>query len=310
VTSVEQLEALREVGFNRLSMGVQDFTPEVQKAIHRHQSEEQTAALIAAARRLGFVSVNVDLVYGLPHQTVAGFGRSIDAVLGMGVDRVACYSYAHVPWLKKHQRAIPEAALPRGPAKFELFALAWDKFTGAGMVPVGMDHFARPQDEMARALGAGTLHRNFMGYTTKASDDMIAFGVTAIADVAGAFVQGERELPRWQAAVAAGRLPVHKGWRRSADDDARRQVILDLMCRFRVRYADHEPRLGEKFATRFAAELERLADLERDGLVERRADELAVTEVGRVFIRNVCMAFDAWLPRQAAEQRPVFSRTV
>ena len=303
VTSVEQLQALREVGFNRLSMGVQDFTPEVQEAIHRHQGEEQTANLIAAARKLGFLSINVDLVYGLPYQTVAGFGSSIDAVLRMGIDRVVCYSYAHVPWLKKHQRVIPEAALPKGPAKFELFATAWQKFTDAGFVSVGMDHFARREDEMARALEAGTLHRNFMGYTTKKSDDMVAFGVTSIADVAGAFVQSERELPLWQAAVEAGRLPVHKGWRRTADDEARRAVILDLMCRFRVRYAEHPG-----FAERFAPELERLRPFEAEGMLVLGPDGIAVTEVGRAFIRNVCMVFDAYLPQQ--QSKPVFSRTV
>jgi oxygen-independent coproporphyrinogen-3 oxidase len=306
VTTHDHLVALRESGFNRISMGVQDFTPEVQDAIHRHQPVEVTAALVADARRLGFSSVNIDLVYGLPRQTVAGFGASVATVIAMGADRVACYSYAHVPWLKKHQAVIAEAELPRGAAKFRLFQEAFERFTAAGYVPVGMDHFARAGDELAVAADAGTLHRNFMGYTTKASDDMLGLGVTAIGEVAGAFVQSERDIPAWRAAVLAGALPVHRGWRRTADDEVRRRIIMDLMCSFRVRFADHAG--PAPFATRFAPELERLVEYAREGMVELSGDAIAVTPLGRIFVRNLCMVFDAYLERDPG--RPVFSRTI
>lgn len=307
VTTREHLVALAESGCNRISMGVQDFDSTVQEAIHRHQPYETTRQLIAWARELGFASVNLDLVYGLPHQTADGFARSLEQVHQLGPDRIACYGYAHVPWLKKHQRLIDEQALPRGADKLALYRLALDFFADRDYEPIGMDHFARPGDELAVAARSGRLHRNFMGYTTHAADEMLAFGVTAIGEVDGAFAQNVKEVAEWREMLARGELPVHRGHRRSSDDDARRRIILDLMCRFRLRFADHGGRVA--FAERYGDALERLRPMVDDGLAAIDAEGITVTPVGRLLVRNLAMAFDAYLEPRAASQ-PRFSRTV
>jgi oxygen-independent coproporphyrinogen-3 oxidase len=308
VTSKQHLEALAAGGCTRLSMGVQDFDATVQRAIHREQSFELTADLIATARALGFTSINVDLVYGLPHQHLDGFARTLQLVDRLAPDRVACYGYAHVPWLKKHQTVIDEAALPRGTDKLALLRVAIGHFAGAGYEAIGMDHFARGSDELAVAARAGTLHRNFMGYTTRPASEMVAFGVTAIGEIDGAFVQNHKEVAQWRELVERGEVPVHKGHRRSADDDARRRIILDLMCRFRLRWHDHG---GEAaFRQRYAAELARLQPMVDDGLCTIAADGIAVHASGRLLVRNLCMAFDAYLDRGPAPAAGRFSRTV
>jgi oxygen-independent coproporphyrinogen-3 oxidase len=208
VTSVEQLEVLRAEGFNRLSLGVQDFTPEVQQAVNRVQSYELTRDIIDAGRRLGYSSVNIDLIYGLPYQTVEGFSRTLDQVLTLGPDRVAVYSFAFVPWIRAHMKHLPEEALPGPTLKLELLARTIDAFVGAGYCQIGMDHFARPDDELARAIDKRSLHRNFMGYTVQSARDMIAFGVSGIGDVQGAFVQNVKKLSEYYTALDAHRLPV------------------------------------------------------------------------------------------------------
>ncbi|HLQ38879.1 MAG TPA: oxygen-independent coproporphyrinogen III oxidase [Planctomycetota bacterium] len=308
VTTRDHLVALAAGGCNRISMGVQDFDRTVQQAIHREQSFEMTAELIAAARQLGFQSINLDLVYGLPHQTEASFARSLALVHQLAPDRVACYSYAHVPWLKKHQQLIDEAALPRGLQKLQLYRLALEHFTGLGYEPIGMDHFARGGDELALAAAQGRLHRNFMGYTTRPADEMLAFGVTAIGEVDGAFVQNHKDVPEWSACVERGELPTHRGHRRSAEDDQRRAIVLDLMCRFHLAFADHGGRLA--FAGRYAAELQRLRPMVDDGLCTIDDAGIRVTPVGRLLVRNLCMAFDAYLDHQAPASPGRFSRTV
>ena len=308
VTTPEHLTALRQSGFNRISMGVQDFDPKVQEAIHRVQSIEQTRAIVDGARALGFVSANLDLVYGLPHQTLDGFRRTIGEALAIGPDRVACYSYAHVPWLKKHQSVIPEDALPLGADKLALYLAALQDFTDAGYVPVGMDHFARSSDELAQALGTKRLHRNFMGYTVQPASEMVSFGITAISEVDGAFAQNHKPLGEWARHVESGELPVERGLQRSADDEARRAIILDLMCRFRCAFADHGGTAA--FRATYAKELAALVPMAQDGIVELHDDAIAVTELGRVFVRNVCMAFDAYLDQAKAGTGPRYSRTV
>ncbi|GAB4155203.1 MAG: oxygen-independent coproporphyrinogen III oxidase [Planctomycetota bacterium] len=306
ITTREHLEALAEAGINRVSMGVQDFSEEVQRAIHRMQSVEQTKAVVDTARELGFRSANIDMVYGLPFQTPERFQQTLEAVREIGPDRVACYSYAHVPWLKKHQRLIPESALPRGGQKLVLYRQALRFFLDSGYEAIGMDHFARANDDLAIAAREGRLHRNFMGYTTFPASDMLSFGVTAIGEVDGAFAQNVKDVPEWRSRVLAGELPVHRGHRRSAEDSARRAIILDLMCRFRLRFADHGG--ADRFRAAYAAELEDLAPMIDDGLCSVGGEGIEVTELGRLFVRNIAMVFDAYLRDGSRAGR--FSRTV
>jgi oxygen-independent coproporphyrinogen-3 oxidase len=308
VTTREQLEALRAAGFNRISMGVQDLDPQVQEAIHRIQPVEMTRDLVTAARELGFVSVNLDVVYGLPLQTPESFGRSIDEILRLNPDRLACYGYAHVPWLKKHQQVIDEASLPKGRGKLALYLVALEKFQAAGFAAIGMDHFAKPGDALALAADRGELHRNFMGYTTQPAEDMLSFGMTSISEIAGAFAQNDKTLADYEGPIDRGELPVHRGMRRSADDEARRRIILDLMCRFRLRFADHGGR--EAFLAKYGPAVEALQPMAEDGLCGIDEDGILVAPAGRMLVRNLAMPFDAYLEAQRAGQKPMFSRTV
>lgn len=310
VTSPAQLAALRARGFNRVSFGVQDFTPAVQEAVARIQSEPLTRALVDEARRLGYVSVNIDLIYGLPLQDVESFGRSVDAVIALRPERVAAYSYAHVPWIRAHQKGIDPALLPAAEAKLALFAVAMDRFLAAGYQQIGMDHFALPGDDLASAAAAGRLHRNFMGYTTRPASDMVGVGVSAIGDVAGAFAQNTKKLSAYYAAIDAGRFPTERGYELDADDELRRRVITELMCASRLDVAAIERQYDIRFGEYFARELEELeAGPVHDGLLHVGDAELRLTEVGRLLVRNVCMVFDRHL-RARTEEKPVFSRTV
>jgi oxygen-independent coproporphyrinogen-3 oxidase len=309
VTTTEHLDTLRELGFNRLSVGVQDFTTDVQEAIGRRQTFEQTVALVDRARALGFRSVNLDLIYGLPLQTAATFRETLDLVAGIRPERLAIYSYAHVPWLKGHQRKIPEAQLPAPSTKLELLVTAVTRLTAAGYVSIGMDHFAVPEDELARAAREGTLWRNFMGYTVRRGSDLVACGMTGIGDIDGTFFQNRRKLHEYERAVEAEGLAVERGYAPTPDDRLRRHVITALMCDFRVRREDVERRFGIRFDEAFARELEELRPLEADGLVRVDGGGITVPESGRLFVRNVCMVFDALLKRHGKE-RPRWSRTV
>lgn len=310
VTSPEQLEVLRELGFNRLSMGVQDFTPEVQRAVNRIQPERDTHALFARARALGFQSINVDLIYGLPLQTVESFGQAVDAVIAMRPDRLAVYSFAYVPWIRAHQKGIRTEELPAPERKLELFVEARHRLLEAGYAAIGMDHFALPGDELARASEAGTLHRNFMGYTVRPAPDMVGVGVSAIGDVAGGFAQNTKKLSTYYSALDAGRFPIERGYRLDRDDLLRRHVITRLMCNFRLERRAVEERFGVDFQGYFAAELAELrAGPVADGFLEMDEEGLRVTAEGRLFVRNVCMSFDRHL-RAKRQDEPVFSRTV
>jgi oxygen-independent coproporphyrinogen-3 oxidase len=309
VTSLEHLETLRRIGFNRLSMGIQDFTPEVQRAVHRVQGYEMTRDLILAARRLGFESVNVDLIYGLPYQTAATFGQTVKQVIGLAPDRVAMFSYAHVPWLKKQQGSFA-GHLPEGMEKFRIFRIGLDEFLEAGYVYIGLDHFARPEDELAVAQRERTLHRNFQGYTTKAGADLYGMGVSSISAIGDSYAQNQRALLPYQEAVARRGIATMRGYRLSPDDRIRRSVIGRLLCHTIIRKDEVEKELGIVFDEYFAAELARLEEFRSDGLVELDGPEIRVVGLGRIFIRNVAMVFDAYLEDQAPESRPLFSRTL
>ena len=311
VTTREQITLLRRLGFNRLSFGVQDFTTTVQEAIQRRQSEQATRALYAFARETGFESINFDLVYGLPRQTVESFQRTLASVVDMRPDRIAVYSYAHVPWLRPNQKTIDPAELPDADLKRQLLGAAIASFTSAGYESIGMDHFALHDDELAVAARERRLHRNFMGYTTRPAPDSVALGMSAISDVAGAFSQNHKSLARYYEAIDAGRLPVERGYALDDDDKLRRFVIAELMCNFRLDTAQVEQRFGIDLAEYFQRELTQLAEDNgpvADGLLTIEPDGLTVTTRGRLFVRNICMVFDRYLA--AHKDRPVFSRTI
>jgi oxygen-independent coproporphyrinogen III oxidase len=310
VTSRDHLDCLVELGFNRLSMGVQDLTPEVQRAITRDQTYEETAELMEYARKAGFTEgINLDLVYGLPEQKLEPFDSNLDRILGLRPDRVAVYSFAYVPWIKGHQRKLDKEALPSPELKLQLYLRAMERFLGAGYEPIGMDHFALPQDELAAAAREGRLHRNFMGYSVMPASDMIAFGISGIGEVQGAFFQNEKKLSTYYEALDAGRLPVSRGYVLDEDDRVRQYVIQQIMCNFRIAKADVAERFGVEFEVYFARSLEALREMEEAGFVERTEEGLRVREEGRLFVRNVCMAFDRYLAAKAGD-KPVFSRTV
>jgi oxygen-independent coproporphyrinogen-3 oxidase len=313
VTSAEQLEVMRRLGFNRLSMGVQDFAPEVQEAVNRVQSYDETRALVERARALGYRSINIDLIYGLPYQTVEGFGRTLHQVLTLRPERVAVYSFAFVPWMKAHMKHLPESSLPGRDLKVALLGLARSAFGNAGYSQIGIDHFAVPEDELAQALDRRVLHRNFMGYTVQSARDMVALGVSAIGDVQGAFVQNTKKLNEYYDALDAGRFPIERGYALDRDDEIRRHVITTLMCNAHLDIRETERRLDIDFAGYFATELSELTGPESaqaDGLVRVSREAIAVTPLGRLFVRNVCMVFDRYLRARTAGPTPVFSRTI
>jgi oxygen-independent coproporphyrinogen III oxidase len=309
VTSRDHLETLRRLGFNRLSMGIQDFEPRVQKTIHRVQPYEMTRDTIQAARQLGFESLNVDLIYGLPYQTSESFCAAIEQVLTLAPDRVAMFSYAHVPWLKKQQGSFA-VHLPEGMEKFRIFRAGLEAFLAAGYLYIGMDHFARPADELAVAQGNRTLHRNFQGYTTKAGADLCGMGVSAISSIGDAYAQNRREVLAYQSTVAARGIATMRGYRLSEDDRIRRAVIGRLLCHTVIPKAEVEREFGIDFDDYFAPELEQLKETSADGLVTLKRDDIRVTPLGRIFIRNVAMTFDRYLRDQHMDKRPLFSKTL
>jgi oxygen-independent coproporphyrinogen III oxidase len=309
VTSRGHLETLRKLGFNRLSMGIQDFQPKVQETIHRVQPYEMTRDLIAASRALGFESLNVDLIYGLPYQTAASFQDTIDQVLTLAPDRVAMFSYAHVPWLKKQQGAFA-THLPEGPEKFRIFRAGLERFLSAGYVYIGMDHFARPEDELAIAQSNRTLHRNFQGYTTKAGADLYGMGVSAISSIGDSYAQNLREIPAYQNTVAYRGIATMRGYRLSPDDIIRRSVIGRLLCHTVIPKHELERQFAISFDEYFAPEIASLEEPAADGLVTLDSAEIRVTPLGRIFIRNVAMVFDHYLHEQQMDQKPLFSKTL
>jgi oxygen-independent coproporphyrinogen-3 oxidase len=292
----EHVVALREIGARRASIGVQDTNPRVQLAIHRFQPHPLNAQAFAWLREAGFDSINVDLIFGLPLQTPESFAATIDEVLGLDPDRLSVFSYAHVPWIKPAQRIFDDREqLPTADEKLAMFAVAHEKLTAAGYIDVGLDHFARPDDELAVALREGTLHRNFQGYSTRGGASLYSFGISSISSTADSYRQNAKTLPEWRAALDAGRLPVDRGLRLTEEDTRRRTIIMRLMCERRLDYAALSRKLGIDVATRYASEIASLADLEADGLVRRTAAGIEVTRVGVPLLRVIAMRFDATL---------------
>jgi oxygen-independent coproporphyrinogen-3 oxidase len=309
VTSQAHLEALRRMGFNRLSMGIQDFHPEVQQAIHRVQPMEMTRSLIERARKLGFDSINVDLIYGLPLQTAERFAHTVEQVVEISPDRVAMFSYAHVPWLRKQQGALA-TRLPEGMEKFHIFRAGLERFLSAGYQYIGMDHFARPTDELAVAQRNRTLHRNFQGYTTKAGADLYGMGVSAISSVGLCYAQNDRVVAPYRERIEKRGLATMRGYRVTQEDLLRRTVINRILCHGVLHMSEIEKEFGIVFNQTFAPELERLAPFAADELVELGPDVLRTTLLGRIFIRNIAMVFDPYLEQQKLESRPLFSKTL
>jgi oxygen-independent coproporphyrinogen-3 oxidase len=306
----QDMPVLAAAGFNRASLGVQDFDPAVQHAVNRVQSVEETRAIVDACRAAGMRSVNIDLIYGLPGQSLEGFGRSLDIVTAIHPDRLAVYSYAHLPQLFKPQKQIDETLLLDGEAKLALLQLAVEKLSAAGYVYIGMDHFALPGDELAIAKSRGDLHRNFMGYTTHADSDLVGLGVSAISHIANTYSQNPRDLPSWEAAIDAGRLPVFRGMVLDEDDELRADLIQSLMCQGEIRVKDLQDRYAIGFAEYFSQELIRLQPLVEDGLVTMSPDAIRATPRGQLLLRNIAMCFDRYLDQPVTDARPRFSRAI
>ncbi|HVC10982.1 MAG TPA: oxygen-independent coproporphyrinogen III oxidase, partial [Burkholderiales bacterium] len=286
---------LGELGFNRVSIGVQDFDPEVQAAVHRIQPEEVTQRVVEEARASGFRSVNLDLIYGLPKQTLDRFSATLDKVLALDPERVALYSYAHLPGVFKPQRRIAESELPSPETKLQILTLAIGRLTRAGYVYIGMDHFAKPDDELAVAQRQGRLQRNFQGYSTHPESDMLGFGISAIGRVGPTYYQNIKNLDDYYDTLDAGRLPVWRGLELTQDDLLRRAVIQALICHFRLSIESIEIAYLIEFERYFAEELEDLKRLADDGLVEITPEWIVVTSKGRLLVRTVCMVFDRFL---------------
>ncbi len=302
------IHALRAMGFSRVSLGVQDFDPEVQRAVNRIQSEAQTLEVMAAARSAGFSSINVDLIYGLPKQNAAGFDRTLDRIIHASPDRIAIYNYAHLPTRFKPQRRIAEADLPLPEAKLGLLGLAARRLGEAGYVYIGMDHFAKPDDALAVAQRKGLLHRNFQGYSTHADCDLAGFGVSSISAIGPTYSQNHRDLATYYDSLDRGELPVARGMELSADDLLRRAVIQALACQFRLSKSSIEIAYLVDFDRYFSEEMADLRGMAADGLVQLDPEWITVTPRGRMLVRNVCMVFDKYLRHERETTR--YSRVI
>lgn len=311
VTTREHLAALREMGFTRVSMGLQDLDPKVQETVHRVQPEELTDRYYRWCRDLGFTSINIDLIYGLPYQTQESFLKTLERVTQWRPDRVAVFNYAHVPWIKKHQKLLPEKALPSAADKLQIIAMTFAHFHHRGYDAIGLDHFALPEDELAVARRRGELRRNFMGYSTLPETDILAFGVSSISEVEGAYSQNEVHFAKYNKAIDNGQFPAFKGVVLSQDDRIRREVIMTLMNNLSIDIPRIEELFGIDFSEYFADSLDSLKGPVEDGLVELSPSRVQVTGRGQLLVRNVAMVFDAYLKSSDDENSsPRFSRTV
>lgn len=305
----EHMEAFAEIGFNRTSFGVQDFDLKVQEAINRVQSEEITRQTVEWARELGFKSINLDLIYGLPHQTMESFAHTLSKIIDISPNRIAVFNYAHVPWLKKHQNVIPTESVPSGDQRLAILQMTIEKLTAAGYEYIGMDHFAKPTDELAIAQKNGTLYRNFQGYSTKAGCDVYAFGVSAISQFENIYAQNEKDIKAYYSRIGAGRAATHVGYRMSEDDHIRKDAIMELMCNLEIDKRRVEQKFGIDFEEYFKADIHKLDAFIDEGLVENTPERIRVLGSGILIIRNIAMCFDAYLEKMMAE-KPVFSKTV
>jgi oxygen-independent coproporphyrinogen-3 oxidase len=291
----DRIAYLADIGFNRVSMGIQDFDPAVQKAVNRIQDEGKTLRLIEAARESGFNSVSVDLIYGLPLQTAKSFEKTIDSVLNVRPNRLSVYNYAHLPHLFPAQRMITTEDVPAPEVRLQLLASTITKLVDAGYVYIGMDHFALPDDELSIAMEEGSLQRNFQGYSTCRETDLVGMGVSAIGKVGNSFVQNRKDIRDWQAAIDSGKLPVWRGLSLSGEDRLRRGVISAIMCQGQVRFGEFERRYDIDFTDHFALELELLKPLQDDGLIELTERNIEVTPTGLLLLRVIAMKFDEYL---------------
>lgn len=310
ISSQKQAIFLTESGFNRVSIGVQDFNEATQIAIGRKQSRKRTLDVYQWCRDAGFAGVNVDLVYGLPGQTRESFSTTLKDIIAIEPDRVACFSYAHVPWVKPLQNKVDTSVWIKGYEKFQLFQLTVDHFQVADYTWIGIDHFAKSDDELSIALKNRRLHRNFMGYATKPAPHMLAFGMSGIGDVGNRFVQNDSDLQSWQDAIGRGELPIVRGHQLTDDDRLRRKVILYLMCNLELPFDLTVAEFGNTVPQLIPGCLEKLKPCEEDGLVTVNETGIRITDKGRYFVRNVAMVFDAYLDQDTGSGKPVFSRTV
>ncbi|PIR20760.1 MAG: oxygen-independent coproporphyrinogen III oxidase [Deltaproteobacteria bacterium CG11_big_fil_rev_8_21_14_0_20_47_16] len=310
VTTLEQLTAMRKLGVNRISMGVQDFNPKVQEAVNRIQPESQVRQMIEWCRNLGFQSINTDLIYGLPYQTVESFADTVSKLIAMQPDRVALFNFAFVPWMKRQQQSMDPNTLPTPADKLQIFCDAIQSFTDADYLFIGMDHFAKATDEMSQALQNRSLARNFQGYTTRMDKaDMISFGITAISDIDGDYFQNKKVLTRYYSDLDSGHLAIERGKICSSDDLLRRDLIMDLFCNTHIHKSRIEKAHQIQFDNYFTNELHDLQSFIDDGLVEVTQDAITVTKRGRLLIRNIGMVFDKYL-RSKASSPQRFSRTI
>ena len=304
----DHLSALREGGFNRISMGVQDFNEKVQKAVNRIQPEELTRKVVDWVRELKFESINLDLIYGLPFQTVADFEKSVDAIIDISPDRIALFNYAHVPWMKKHMALIKEEDLPAPEEKLQILKMSVEKLTSAGYEFIGMDHFAKPEDDLSKAFYEKRLYRNFQGYSTNAGTDLYALGITSISQIGNVYSQNYKTEKEYYSAIDKGVLPIFKGYEMTQDDIIRKEVIMRIMCDFELDFSSIESKFDIKFEDYFAYGLKNIDELISDGLIEFSNRKIKVGEMGRLLIRNVAMLFDGFLERK--EDVGKYSRTV
>jgi len=309
----EYIFFLRKLGFNRISFGIQDFNPKVQKAINRIQPEKMLFDVMSWIREAGFDSVNVDLIYGLPFQTLETFKETIQKTIELNPDRVAVFNFAYVPWVKPVQKRMPQEAMPDTPEKLEIFKMTIDQLTHNGYVFIGMDHFAKPDDELAIAQREGELHRNFQGYTTQPESDLLSFGMTSISMLQDVYIQNHKKLKDFYAAIEADEIPIERGCQLTRDDLIRRTAIMELMCQFRLSASDLEEKyhLGFDidFNDYFVDALPILDSLEADSLIHRWGDGIEVTARGRLLIRNIAAAFDPYLQGKGDRQQ-TFSKAI
>ncbi len=304
----DTLGVLREIGFNRISLGVQDVNPQVQLAVNRVQPTEQTRAVLERSRELGFRSINMDLIYGLPHQTELSFAETLETVIAMSPDRLSVFNYAHLPDRFRSQKHIRAEDLPSAETKLAILQNSINRLLDAGYVYIGMDHFAKPDDELAIAQASGKLHRNFQGYTTHADCDLVAMGVSAISQIGNVYYQNEHDIAAYSQAVMQQQHAVKRGVQLNPDDHIRRAVITELICQFELDKRSIEQRFAIDFDQYFADEQDELSQFASDGLIQLQPDTISVTSAGRLLIRRICMAFDAYIPKQ--QQSRNFSRII
>lgn len=307
--TLEHMEAFREIGMNRVSIGVQDFNEEVQIASNRFQSEEITMKAYNWAREFGIKSINLDLIYGLPKQTTESFEKTLDKAIEISPERFAIFNFAYIPWLKPHQKLLNQSELPTADTKLLILKMTIEKLVGAGYTYIGMDHFVKPSDEMAIAQKNKTLYRNFQGYSTNAQADLFGFGMSSISHFGTVYSQNHKTLDEYYKSIENGEFPIHLGYRMNQDDIIRKQVIMRLMCDLELDKTQIENQFNIKFNEYFSESITDLEPFVKEGIVKISADKIFIQGMGRLVLRNIAMCFDAYIKKMVKE-KPIFSRTV